>query len=89
MHVAWIGYVPAKAPRVCEAEVPNMTEEEGKHEKKISPASVGASSGPLRVITHEGKLFVTGFGLWIEVPDEEEGLRLIAELEDQGFRICY
>ena len=62
---------------------------QGDKEKQVSPTSVGASSGPLRVIDHEGKLFVTGFGLWIEVPDEEEGLRLIAELEDQGYRICY
>ncbi|MBI5568346.1 MAG: hypothetical protein HY914_00220 [Desulfomonile tiedjei] len=65
------------------------TREDGNERKKVSPASVGASSGPLRMITDEGKLFVTGFGLWIEVPNEDEGLRLIAELEDQGYRICY
>jgi hypothetical protein len=57
--------------------------------KKTSEESVGASSGPLRVHRHEGRLFVTGFGLWIPVKTEKEGLDLISELEDQGYRICY
>lgn len=47
------------------------------------------SSGPLRVYEHEGELFVTGFGLWIPVESEEEGLQLIAELENQGYRMCH
>jgi len=47
------------------------------------------SSGPLRLYTDEGRLFVIGFGLWIPVENEQEGRRLIAELEDQGYRICY
>lgn len=48
-----------------------------------------ASSGPLRIHEFEGELFVTGFGLWIPVRSEEEGLLLIRDLEDEGFRICY
>ena len=47
------------------------------------------SSGPLRLYQDEGALFVTGFGLWIPVDNKEQGLKLIAELEDQGYRICY
>jgi hypothetical protein len=47
-----------------------------------------ASSGPLRIHNEEGRLFVTGFGLWIPVANEDEGRKLIAELEDQGYRIC-
>jgi hypothetical protein len=47
------------------------------------------SSGPLRLHSEEGQLFVTGFGLWIPVANKEEGLRMIAELEDQGFRLCF
>jgi hypothetical protein len=47
------------------------------------------SSGPLRLY-HDGQaLFVTGFGLWIPVENKEQGLKVIAELEDQGYRICY
>lgn len=37
----------------------------------------------------DGNLFVTGFGLWATVRSEEEGRELIAELEDQGYRICW
>lgn len=47
------------------------------------------SSGPLRIHEEGGKLFVTGFGLWLPVKSEEEARQLIAELEDQGYRICY
>jgi hypothetical protein len=47
------------------------------------------SSGPLRLYLEDGELFVTGFGLWIPVENKEQGLKLIAELEDQGYRICY
>ena len=47
------------------------------------------SSGPLRLYSEGDQLFVTGFGLWIPVANKEEGLRIIAELEDQGFRICF
>jgi hypothetical protein len=54
-----------------------------------SPGSSGVSSGPLRLYEREGKLYVTGFGLWIEVETRDEGRRLISELEDQGFRVCY
>ena len=49
---------------------------------------VGTSSGPLKIHEHEGRLFVTGFGLKIEVKSEEEARLVIAELEEQGFRIC-
>jgi hypothetical protein len=47
------------------------------------------SSGPLRVYEWEGELFVAGFGLWIPVESEQEGRDLIAELEDQGYRLCH
>ncbi|HMK36276.1 MAG TPA: hypothetical protein VK463_14475 [Desulfomonilaceae bacterium] len=48
-----------------------------------------ASSGPLRVFRDEdGQLYVTGFGLWFRVATEQEGCQLIAELEDQGYRMC-
>ncbi len=50
---------------------------------------VGISSGPFKIHEHEGRLFVTGFGLRIEVKSEEEGRLVIAELEEQGYRICY
>jgi hypothetical protein len=56
--------------------------------KKIGE-SVRTSSGPLRIYNEGGKLFVTGFGLWIPVESEKEGLELIYELEDQGYRICH
>lgn len=46
------------------------------------------SSGPLRLHREGQDIFVVGFGLWIPVASEEEGLGIIAELEDQGFRIC-
>ncbi len=47
------------------------------------------SAGPLRLHRDGDDVVVVGFGLWIPVETEEEGLRIIAELEDQGFRICY
>ncbi len=47
------------------------------------------SSGPLRLYQEGQGLFVTGFGLWIPVENKEQGLKVIAELEDQGYRICY
>ncbi len=53
------------------------------------PEAKKASSGPLRTHNEEGQLFVTGFGLWVPVESEEEGRKLIAELEDQGYKICY
>ncbi len=62
-----------------------MATEDGFNPRKDS---VGASSGPLRLHEEEGKLFVVGFGLRLPVKNEEEGLDLIAELEDQGYRIC-
>jgi len=59
-------------------------------EKEIrSGTSVGATSGPLRIYRDGDRLFVTGFGLKFEVESEEEGRTLIAELEEQGYRICY
>ncbi len=51
--------------------------------------SAGASSGPLRLHEEAGRLLVVGFGLRLPVENEEEGLKLIAELEDQGYRICW
>ena len=47
------------------------------------------SSGPLRLYRDGEALFVTGFGLWIPVETKEQGLEVIAELEDHGYRICY
>jgi hypothetical protein len=48
-----------------------------------------ASSGPLRIFRDsDGKLYVTGFGLWFPIETEDEGLDLIAELENQGYRMC-
>jgi hypothetical protein len=47
------------------------------------------STGPLRIYEEDGKLFVTGFGLWFPVETEEEGTKLIEELENEGYRICY
>lgn len=47
------------------------------------------SSGPLRAHREGDKIFVTGFGLWIEVRTEDEARALIRDLEDEGFRICY
>jgi hypothetical protein len=49
----------------------------------------GPSSGPLRILEDSEKIYVVGFGLWLEVKTREDGLALIAELEDQGFRICF
>ncbi len=56
---------------------------------KKNRESARVSSGPLRIYSDDGKLFVTGFGLWIPVESEEEGLDLIYELEEQGYRICH
>jgi hypothetical protein len=48
-----------------------------------------ASSGPLRIFRDsDDKLYVTGFGLWFPIKTEEEGHDLIAELENQGYRMC-
>jgi len=47
------------------------------------------SAGPLRIHEEDGALFVVGFGLWLPVTSREEGLQLISELEDQGYRLCY
>jgi|GEM_PF-1057902 len=47
------------------------------------------SAGPLRIHEEDGALFVVGFGLWLPVTSPEEGLQLISELEDQGYRLCY
>jgi hypothetical protein len=60
---------------------------ENKTEKNKETTRV--SSGPLRIYNDDGKLFVTGFGLWIPVDSEREGLDLIYELEEQGYRICH
>jgi len=56
---------------------------------KKTGESAGVSSGPLRIHNDDGQLFVTGFGLWIPVESEKEGLELICELEEQGYRICH
>jgi hypothetical protein len=47
------------------------------------------SCGPLRIHSDEGKVYVTGYGLWIEVQSEKEGRLVIEELEDQGFLMCF
>jgi hypothetical protein len=57
--------------------------------EKTFSGAISASSGPLRLYHSEGNLFVTGFGLRIPVASEEEGLRLIEELEESGYKICY
>jgi hypothetical protein len=50
----------------------------------------GPTAGPLRVYEDEsGGLAVIGFGLRIPVKSREEGLAVITELEDQGFRLCF
>jgi len=54
-----------------------------------SEESPGTTSGPLRIFKHGDRLFVVGFGLKLPVESEEEGRRLIVELEDEGYRICY
>jgi hypothetical protein len=56
---------------------------------KNAGKSARVSSGPLRIHEDGEKLFVTGFGLWIPVESEKEGLELIYELEEQGYRICH
>ncbi len=58
-------------------------------QEKESPDRNRVSTGPLKIHQEGDKLYVTGFGLWIPVETEDEGRELIAELEDQGFRICY
>ncbi len=63
-----------------------MATEEENSRREDSP---GVSSGPLRLTEEAGKLFVVGFGLRLPVKNQEEGLKLIAELEDQGYRICF
>jgi hypothetical protein len=56
---------------------------------KESNDTAKVSSGPLRIHRDAGKIVVTGFGLWIEVQSEEEARAVIAELEEEGYRICY
>jgi len=51
--------------------------------------SAAASSGPLKLHREKDQIFVTGLGLRIPVKDEEEGRRVIQELEDMGYRMCY
>lgn len=51
--------------------------------------SVAATSGPLKLHREGDLFFVTGFGLRIAVKDETEGRRLIQELEEIGYRMCY
>jgi hypothetical protein len=58
-------------------------------QEKESSDRKGVSTGPLKIHQEGDKLYVTGFGLWIPVETEDEGREVIAELEDQGFRICY
>jgi len=58
-------------------------------DEKVERGIPRKSSGPLRLYQDGEALFVTGFGLWIPVENKEQGLKLIAELEDQGYRICY
>ena len=58
-------------------------------EKKEAVKISRQSSGPLRLHLEDGALYVTGFGLWIPVDNKEQGLKVIAELEDQGYRLCY
>lgn len=59
-------------------------------EQPSTPTKEGRiSSGPLRIHKENGELHVTGFGLWIPVKTEEEGQALIADLEEQGFKLCY
>lgn len=70
-----------KSDRLTERVYFMYDERENRESKKVS-------SGPLRILNYEGKLFVTGFGLWIHVESEKEGLDLIRELENQGYRIC-
>jgi len=63
---------------------PNLREDDMTDKKEKGP-----SSGPLRIYRDDnGRLFVTGFGLWIEVRDEEDGQSLIAELEENGYSVC-
>jgi hypothetical protein len=57
--------------------------------KEKTAESAGVSSGPLRIYNDDGKLFVTGFGLWIPVESEKEGIEIIFELEEQGYRRCH
>jgi hypothetical protein len=63
-------------------------EEDMSEEDNGRSLQIGVTSGPLRIYRAGDELFVTGFGLRIPVKSREEGLLIIAELEDQGFRIC-
>lgn len=58
-------------------------------EESTSRVSKRVSTGPLRIYEEDGELFVTGFGLWFPVETKEEGTKLIEELENEGYRICY
>lgn len=59
------------------------------NEEKSVGGEKKTSAGPLRLHEEDGVLFVVGFGLRLPVDNREEGLRLISELEDQGYRLCY
>jgi hypothetical protein len=48
-----------------------------------------SSAGPLRIHRDGENIFVTGFGLRLRVESDEEAKKVIAELEDQGYKICY
>lgn len=60
-----------------------------EHDDSEANDRTRVSSGPLRAHREGDKIFVTGFGLWIEVRTEDEARALIRDLEDEGFRICY
>lgn len=57
-----------------------------QREDHASPSPV--AGGPLRMRHEKEHVFVTGFGLCIEAQDEEEGRRIIEELEQAGYRQC-
>lgn len=57
-------------------------DEENKKPERVS-------SGPLRIYKDNDEFFVTGFGLWIKVEDEADGLKVIQELEAQGYILCF
>ena len=58
-------------------------------DERSTSESPEISSGPLKIHRQDDRIFVTGFGLWLEVETEKEGRDLIAELEDEGYHICY
>lgn len=60
-----------------------------KRDETKSGTARRVSTGPLRIYEEDGELFVTGFGLWFPVETRDEGTKLIEELENEGYRICY